>query len=122
MIYSKNWNKVELMFKGKAFKYTNPNMLILPKKHALKFVYECRKNKIPIWGIDGFMVGKDVEPLEGFTVTEKSIQPTQDYSIDFSQLPYSYTNFTLDEIYDKSITLITESPDHMHFEIGCDTA
>ncbi len=109
------------MFKDKGFKRMNPNMLILPKKHALEFIDECRKNKIPITGIDGFIVGKDIEPLKGFTITEESIQPTQDYSINFSQLPYDYTDFTLDEIYDKSITLIKESPDHMHFEVGCHT-
>ena len=93
---------------------------ILFSKHiALEFVEECKKRKIPILGIDSFLVGKNIQPTKGFTITEKSVQPIQDYSIDFSLPPFKYDVYNVDEIYYKSTTLIKESPDHVYFEIAC---
>jgi len=119
-MYSKNWSEVELKFHDRAFEMGNPNMLLLAKEHALEFIEECRERKIPISGIDGFLTGKDVEPLKGFTITEKSVQPIQDYSINFSLPPFKYHTYSEDEIYDQSTALIKKSPDHIYFEIGCD--
>lgn len=119
MTYTRKWNEVELMFKEKGFEGGNPNILILAKKHASEFVEECKRKKIPILGIDGFFVGKDIKPIEGFTITKKSVQPSQEDSVDFSWEPYKYKDFTLDEIYDKAAEFIKERPDNVYFEIVC---
>jgi hypothetical protein len=103
------------MFKDK-FLLDHPGTVIFPKNIALDFVNECRKNDISILGIDAFLVGKNVTPIEGFPTSEKSIQPLQDFSIDFSN--QKFVNLSGEARYEMATALIKKSPDHIHFEIS----
>ena len=90
-------SQIESLFEDKAIKRSN--ILLFSKENALEFIDECRKRNIVILGIDGFYL------------TEKTIQPSMDNSIDYSRRPFS------ESIYEEAIGFLKNSDDKLYFEI-----
>lgn len=93
-------NKAEQLFMVKALK--RGGQYLYPKEIAFELVKECEKEKIRLLGIDGFLI------------TDKSIQPNMSYSVDFSSSLFEVN------VYNKAIDLLEESPDNLFFEIICE--
>ena len=93
-------NKIEQLFMVKALE--RGGLFLYSKENALEFVKECEKEKIQLLGIDGFFI------------TDKSTQPSMDYSIDFSSSLFEGT------VYNKAIDFLEASPNNLFFEIVCE--
>ena len=92
-------NKIELLFKDKAIK--RYGLDLYSKENALYFIELCRKEKIRILGIDGFFI------------TENSIQPSLANSVDFTMKPFE------GDVYTASSTFLETINEKMVFEIVC---
>jgi hypothetical protein len=92
-------NKVEKSFLGKAI--NRAGIYLYSKGNTLNFLEECRKQDIPVLGIDGFYL------------TESTIQPSMDNSIDFSTRSFEK------EIYDEAIQFIVQRGEDLYFEVVC---
>lgn len=112
-------NKIEKLFFDRAVQRLSGGTLIFTRPVALEFIEECQKQRVSVFGIDGFLIGKDIQPIKGFTITEDSIQPSQENSIDFSREPYNYNDFATDKIYEEAINFIKGRPDNIYYEIVC---
>lgn len=75
-----------------------------PPDIAMLAIDECKKNSIPIYGIDAVKI------------TDTSIQPFMEHSIDYTACPYPDRYF--DNVWDEAIQFI-KSKEHLglHFEI-----
>lgn len=92
-------NKVEQSFVVRALK--QGGLFLFSKEDALEFVKECRKEKIHLLGIDGFLI------------TNKSTQPAMNYSIDFSSSLFE------GNVFNEAIDFLEASPDNLFFEMVC---
>jgi hypothetical protein len=92
-------NKVEALFKDKAV--VRGGIYLFTKEYAKQFVLECKKQGIIVLGIDGFFID------------EKTTQPSQDNSIDFSTDPFN------EGIYEKTINFLEARDENLYFEIVC---
>jgi hypothetical protein len=98
-------NKVQKKFieEGLVRMQTGGLWFTMSKENAIKFVEECKKESIIILGIDGFYI------------RGKQIQPTMEFSIDFS----SYTYKSLKDCYEDSIDFLNKINEDLFFEIVC---
>jgi hypothetical protein len=92
-------NKVEKAFLGKAI--NRAGIYLYSKRNALDFLEECKKQDVPVLGIDSFYL------------TESTIQPSMDNSIDFSTRSFEK------EILDEAIRFLKQRGDDLYFEIVC---
>ena len=92
-------NTVEKLFLSKAI--NRAGIFLYSKRDALEFVEECRKQGVPVLGIDGFFL------------TGSTTQPSMDNSIDFSTKSLGEATF------DKAVQFLKQRGDDLHFEIVC---
>lgn len=92
-------NKVERLFLSKSI--NRGGIYLYSKEDALRFVEECRKQDMPVLGIDSFYI------------TDDTIQPSMDNSIDFSIRSFEKG------IFDEAIQFLRQRGDDLHFEIVC---
>jgi hypothetical protein len=92
-------NKVEKAFLGKAI--NRAGIYLYSKRNALDFLEECKRQDVPVLGIDSFYL------------TESTIQPSMDNSIDFSTRSFEK------EILDEAIRFLKQRGDDLYFEIVC---
>jgi hypothetical protein len=86
-------NKIAQIFIERAGLY------LYSRKNAIAFVMACRKEKVRLLGIDGFII------------TSNSTQPSMNNSIDFS------SSFFKGDVYDEAIVFLEIQPDELFFEI-----
>jgi hypothetical protein len=92
-------NKVEKLFLSKAI--NRAGIYLYAKENALNFVEECKKQDVTVLGIDSFYL------------TESTIQPSMDNSIDFSTASIGKG------IFDEAIQFLKQRGDDLYFEIVC---
>lgn len=93
-------NRVERLMSAKSL---NRNGIVLFKKEdALTFIKLCKEYKINLLGIDGFLL------------TEKSIQPRLEDSVDFSNR-LEYLNK-----YAEAVEFVESRENDIYFEIVCE--
>ena len=92
-------NKVEKAFLGKAI--NRAGIYLYSKRNALDFLEECKKQDVPVLGIDSFYL------------TESTIQPSMDNSVDFSTRSFEK------KILDEAIQFLKQRGDDLYFEIVC---
>jgi hypothetical protein len=92
-------NKVENLFASKAI--NRGGIYLYSKEIALKFIEECKKQDIPILGIDSFYL------------TDSTIQPSMDNNIDFS------THSFKKGVFDEAKQFLKQRGDDLYFEIVC---
>ena len=95
-------------FKNKIIKRNK--LELFTKEDALSFINECEKNSIVIFGIDGFYL------------TEKTIQPSMENSLDFGNLPLNVEELVTHKgIYYIAETFLNNTKDEkLYFEIVYD--
>src|ERR1700722_11436652 len=92
-------NKVEKAFLCKAI--NRAGIYLYSKRNALDFLEECKKQDVPVLGIDSFYL------------TESTIQPSMDNSVDFSTRSFEK------KILDEAIQFLKQRGDDLYFEIVC---
>ena|SRR5688572_30544903 len=92
-------NKVELQFLNRA-NVRPGGWMVFSKSDAIEFIEACKKEQIPIIGIDGFYVGEDF------------IQPSMANSIDYTTGNNEYENK-----HEEAINFLLDQDEAMHFEI-----
>lgn len=92
-------NKVEKMFLSKAI--NRGGIYLYSKGNALQFVEECKRQDMAVLGIDSFYL------------TDSTIQPSLDNSIDFSTRSFEK------RIFDEAIQFLKQRGDDLYFEIVC---
>lgn len=92
-------NKVEKLFLNNAI--NRGGIYLYSKENALKFVEECKRQDLAILGIDSFYL------------TDSTIQPSMDNSIDFSRRSFEKGFF------DEAIQFLKQRGDNLYFEIVC---
>ncbi len=91
-------NRIESLFKDRLLK--RGGLDLYSKEDTLRFIDECKKDTVPILGIDGFYI------------TENTTQPSLENSIDFSALPIKNGN-----IYSLAKSFVAERAESLFFEI-----
>ncbi len=92
-------NKVEKLFLSKVI--NRAGIYLYSKEDALNFVEECKKQDMSVLGIDSFYL------------TESTIQPSMDNSVDFS------TRSIGKGIFDEAIQFLKQRDSDLYFEIVC---
>lgn len=90
-------NEIRLKFKDREI--NRKGTLLYSKATSLCFIQECARQGITILGIDGFFL------------TEHTIQPSMDNSIDFTSILFS------GDIFNAAISFLEDRPDTLFFEI-----
>ena len=93
-------NKAEQKFMDKGI--FRGGLMLFSKQDAINFIKECKAEKIPVLGIDGFYI------------EEYKTQPSLENSIDFSNSPWDT------HVYDKAIDFLKDQEERMFFEIVTD--
>lgn len=85
----------------KEYRSGDDRLNLLTKEKALLFILELKKQDIRVYGFDGFNVGKNIKPIPGFALNDKSVQIEQNYSRDYSR-------YSKDEQYQMCIDYFTQ--------------
>lgn len=95
-------NEVEILFSERAI--VRGGELLYSKQDTLEFIEQCEKFKIGILGIDGFFL------------TETTIQPSMEHSVDYSSSTSDKDYYN----YDRALKFVAEKDEHLFFEIVCE--
>ncbi len=93
-------NKIEIKFRNKAA-IDRGTYFLFTKETSLEFIKECYREKMKILGVDGF-----------YKIDAKTIQPSLEHSVDFSELE-------IEEAYQHSVEFLNQQPEDLFFEIVC---